>query len=192
MVISHGVVPHLASIKLAKKAINELGRVTKKGGMLFINSGVDNPGVIEKFITPAFRKAYMLDNDFKNFIDNISPKKIKSEIEKVYKLANKHDNSLTKKILGNIDKLINLDTCTFIQNHLQVKNRFCENNELNEKWTKKEMSRSNFYNIKRIREFYHPRYDFRKYLSPFHFFKKNRISRIFYGNGHVKLVGQKK
>tara|TARA_B100000029_G_scaffold184448_1_gene182038 strand:+ start:2088 stop:3026 length:939 start_codon:yes stop_codon:yes gene_type:complete len=190
LVISHGVIIHLANVKLAKRAIQELGRVTKKGGMLFINSGVDSPGIIEKFVTPAFRKAYLLDKNFKKFIDTISPKVIKREIEKIYKQAHKYDKSLTKKTLKNIDKLINLDTCTFIQNHLQVKNRYCE--QMDEKWTSKEMSKAKFHNIKRIREFYHTRYDFRKYLSPFHFFKKNNISNVFYGNGHVKLIGKKK
>jgi len=188
-VASNGVIMHLETEDLARQALRELSRVTKKGGYFYCYSGVDKPGLVDRYISPAFRKAYAENADFKYFIDNIDHKKITKELKKAFADARKIDKTLSKSFIKSIEKLFTLDSTTFIQNALQVPVQ--QGPTLSFEWVKKELEAIGLSNIRRISDRYWIRNDFRKYLAPLHYYRNLEIARLFYGGGHVKVIAQK-
>jgi ubiquinone/menaquinone biosynthesis C-methylase UbiE len=136
-VASNGVIMHLETEDLASQALRELSRVTKKGGYLYCYSGVDKPGLVDRYISPAFRKAYAENEDFKCFIDNIDHEKITKELKKAFTDARKIDKTLSKSFIKSIEKLFTLDSSTFVQNVLQVPAQ--QGPTLSFEWVKKEL-----------------------------------------------------
>ncbi len=188
-VASNGVIMHLETKESAAEAVRELSRVTKKGGRLYVYSGVDEPGLVDRYIAPAFRKAYVENTDFKKFIDEIDPVKVVNELRKAFIDARNIDKTLSKSFIKSIEKLFTLDSTTFIQNVLQVPIQ--QGTTLGFNWVKKELEANGLYNIRRISERYWIRNDFRKYLAPLHYYRDLEIARLFYGGGHVKVIAEK-
>jgi len=189
LVVCNGVIMHLKSPDNAILAIRELSRVTRTGGFLYIYSGVETPGIVDRYIVPALRRAYMEDNNFKKFIDTINYKKITAELKETYGKALAFDKSIKKSFIECIDDLFTLDSQTFTQNMLQVPIQ--QGNKLGFNWLKTQLKSCGLKNIRRIKERYWIRNDYRKYLAPIHYYKKNNISKLFYGDGHVKVIAQK-
>ena len=94
-------------------------RVVKKGGALYAYIGYE-AGVIEKYIVPAFRRAYVEDNSFKSLIDNLNEKNLAKIVDGYITFATENDDSLEVLKLQSFMDLITLDTIKFIQNVLQV------------------------------------------------------------------------
>jgi hypothetical protein len=86
--------------------------------------------------------------------------------------------------------LITLDTTTFWQNMLQVPVQ--QGPLLSEDWGRAEMEKNGLINIRRPKGSYWIRNDFRRFLAPFHYSLQSPIAKLFYGNGHVKLMAEKK
>jgi SAM-dependent methyltransferase len=188
-VVSNGVLMHLASQDDAILAVKELSRVTKKGGYLYIYSGIESPGIVDRYIVPSLRQAYMEDKIFKKFIDNINHKKISSELKKIFVKARTFDKSISKSFIETIKNLFTLDSQTFTQNMLQVPIQ--QGNKLGYDWLKTQLKSSGLKNIRRIKEQYWVRNDYRKYIAPLHYFKKTGVAKLFYGGGHVKVIAKK-
>lgn len=188
-VASNGVIMHLETQEDAAIALRELSRVTKKGGYLYIYTGVDQPGIVDRYIAPALRKAYVEDEDFRRFIDNIDHQKITQELKKSFIDARKFDKSLPKSFVKSIEKLFTLDSATFTQNMLQVPIQ--QGPTLGFEWAKKELENIGMSNIRRVKERYWIRNDYRKFLAPLHYFRELEVARLLYGGGHVKIVAEK-
>ena len=188
-VASNGVIMHLENEDHAKKALKELSRVTSKGGCLFVYSGMDRPGIMDKYILPTFRKAYSEDKDFKSFIDNIDHEKVNKEIINCLNDGRNIDSSIPDELIKLIPSLFTLDTTTFLQNVLQVPNQ--QGPKLDFEWVKNALLECGFKKIKRIPDKYWKRNDLRKFLAPFHYYREYKISKLIYGGGHVKVVAQK-
>lgn len=188
-VVSNGVIMHLASPDDAILAIKELGRVTKKGGHLYIYSGIESPGIVDRYIVPSLRQAYAEDKIFKKFIDTINHKKISSELKNFFVKARAFDKSISKSFIKTIKNLFTLDSQTFTQNMIQVPIQ--QGNKLGYDWLKTQLKNSGLKNIRRIKEQYWVRNDYRKYIAPLHYFKKKGIAKLFYGGGHVKVIAKK-
>ena len=118
-VASNGVLMHLESIERACLAFSEMCRIVKKGGALYAYIGYE-AGVIEKYIVPAFRRAYAEDNSFKSLIDNLNEKNLAKIVDRYITFATENDDSLEVLKLQPFMDLITLDTIKFIQNVLQV------------------------------------------------------------------------
>jgi len=186
IVFSNGVIMHLSSIAEAESALKELARVTKPGGYLYVYVGLGQ-GVIDKYILPAFRKAYQEEPNFKDFIDNISPEKFHSLFSFIENVSS--DNSSSKENLSELKPLFDIDLCTFIQNVLQVPNQ--QGVDLTYEWACKQFENLGFEDVKQCPQVYINRQNIRKYFAPFHFDTKNPISQIFYGGSHVRVIGRK-
>jgi SAM-dependent methyltransferase len=188
-VASNGVLMHLETVEMASQAITELTRVTKHGGVLYSHIGIDKPGIVDRYIVKALRTAYLEDEEFKNFINNLNPDSLNSELSSIYKECSMHDPRLLDFLSSLSHGLITLDSTTFWQNMLQVPVQ--QGPLLSEDWGRSVMENNGLINIRRPKGTYWIRNDFRKFLAPIHFSLGSNTAKIFYGNGHVKLVAEK-
>jgi len=189
LVCSNGVIMHLNGLEEAEKAVAEMARVTKKGGKLYLYVGVSKPGIVDRYIVPSLRKAYFEDKEFKHLIDTIKPDEIQSDLQDVFDSAANNDATISKSDACEIIKLITLDTTTFLQNMLQVPIQ--QGPLLGFDWVCNILDKNGFSQIQRIPNKYWSRKDIRKFLAPFHFKSENRLSKIFYGDGHLKIIATK-
>jgi ubiquinone/menaquinone biosynthesis C-methylase UbiE len=190
-VASNGVLMHLETVDLAEVAIREMSRVTVNGGVVYAYIGIDKPGIVDRYIVKSLRQAYVEDDEFREWVDNLTPDSITSEISSVYSEASTYDNSNICELAENFKDLFTLDSVTFIQNLLQVPIQ--QASLLSENWGTGVMRAAGLTDVRRVQENYWVRNDFRKYLAPFHFaVRDSKIARLMYGNGHVKLSGWKR
>ena len=188
-VTSNGVLMHLESIEMAKTALSELARVTVGGGVLYAHIGIDKPGIVDRYIVKSLRQAYVEDPEFRLFIDKLNPDDVVSQLTEIYSSAVDIDDSLNPSFLKLIGELFTLDSATFFQNMLQVPVQ--QGPLLSLRWGMEMMRDLGLVKIRRVPEVYWIRNDFRKYLAPIHYRIDSPISKLFYGNGHVKLVAEK-
>jgi len=188
-VASNGVIMHLETEVDAAEAIREMGRVTKPGGSMYVYSGVDKPGIVDNYIVPALRRAYAEDRDFRRFVDELDHRRVAEELKVSFAEARKYDKSLPKAIIGSIDRLITLDTTTFLQNLLQVPVQ--QGPRLGWEWVSGQLKALGFVNIRRVQERYWVRNDVRKFLAPLHYFRQRELAGLLYGGGHVRVMADK-
>jgi hypothetical protein len=144
---------------------------------------------VDRYIVKTLRSAYQEDEEFRSFIDTINPKFINSAILEFFNKCSKYDPRLVEISEDLLNNLITLDSTTFWQNMLQVPIQ--QGPKLSEEWGMKTMSKHGLKNIRRPAGTYWIRNDFRGYLAPIHFSLDSPIARLFYGNGHVKLIADK-
>ncbi len=188
-VASNGVIMHLESQEDAAIALSELGRVAKRGGSVYVYTGIEQPGIIDKYIVPALRKAYEEDAEFRGFIDHIDNKKVAEELKTIFSAARNFDESIPQSLIESIDNLFTLDSATFAQNMLQVPCQ--QGSKLGFDWAKCQLERLGLSNIRRVKERYWMRNDYRKFLAPLHYHREVGIARLLYGGGHVKVIADK-
>lgn len=188
-VASNGVIMHLESVDQAKLALKELARVTRPGGFLYVYVGIDQPGIVDEYIVPALRQAYKENNEFRSYIDQLSPQKVHHEIEECYSAASSYDPLFTQELIKSVSSLFTLDTSTFFQNLLQVPIQ--QGPKLSYEWASSALKAAGFNQITRIPERYWQRSDFRRFLAPLHYRRDVPLAKILYGGGHIKLVAKK-
>ena len=162
----------------------------REGGGVYSHIGIDKPGIVDRYIVKALRQAYQEDDEFRNFIDNINSESINNEISLIYRNCQEYDRRLSEFPLQLLTTLITLDTTTFWQSMLQVPVQ--QGPLLSEDWGRAEMEKNGLINIRRPKGSYWIRNDFRRFLAPFHYSLQSPIAKLFYGNGHVKLMAEKK
>jgi SAM-dependent methyltransferase len=189
-VTSNGVLMHLETVEMAEFALAELSRVARQGGVVYSHIGIDKPGIVDRYIVKSLREAYQVETEFRDFIDSLKPEAIVSELSDIYQSGLMHDDTLSPAIISLVASLFTLDSATFFQNMLQVPVQ--QGPRLSEEWGFSTMRQVGLTNVRRVKEFYWKRNDFRKYLAPIHYRLDSPTARLFYGNGHVKLVGDKR
>lgn len=188
-VISHGVLMHLENINKTKIALKELVRVTKKGGYIYLYTGFDKPGIVDKYILPSLRKAYKEDKNFRYFIDKLDYRKITKNLIECFHSAKRYDKNLNKHFLNLISGLFTIDSETFVKNVLQVPVQ--QGNLLGFDFIKRELKKLGMKNIRKIPEIYWIRNDFRRFFAPLHYRLDVPLCNILYGGGHVKMICSK-
>lgn len=188
-VINNGVLMHLESVELAERAMKELARVTDRGGCLYVYTGVDKPGLMDRYILPALRKAYAEDAEFRQFVDTIDPADVSGQIAECFKTASEKDPSIPANLGPALAGLFTLDSATFTQNALQVPMQ--QGPKLSEDWAREQLYKLGMKSIRRVPERYWVRNDIRRYLAPLHYRLDLKIPRMLYGNGHVKMICEK-
>jgi len=182
-VCCHGVLPHLANKQEFYRGFKELSRMTKKGGFLYVVTGVYG-GLVEAII-PTVREYYRSNDEFKNLVDNISP----GDFDKVFdfieeKIFIYEDEQI--RIRKYFRELFDVDLCVTIQNVLQVPIRIILSpNEMLELF-----HFNGFDDVKQLKR-YVKRSNIRRFLAPLHYHRDELISRILYGQGNLEFLGMK-
>ena len=184
---SNGVIMHLNGIEEAERAMSEMARVTKKGGLLYVYVAIST-GIVDKYILPAMRDAYREVPELQKFIDTLTPEKLHAATDGLVDTAREHDPEIAAPLKSAFDSLT-LDTITFWQNVLQVPVQL--GNDLSEQWGREQFEKLGFVNVKRIPSVYWKRNDMRRYLVPAHYNTDNPVANLLYGDGHIKLIGEK-
>lgn len=188
-VASIGVIMHLESIAESEIAIREMARVTRVGGHLYVYVGIDKPGLVDEYIVPALRNAYKNNKEFQEYVDQLSPERVRSDIRDCYMSAAAHDPAITPEFVDAALRLFTLDSSTFLQDLLQVPMQQAP--KLSAEWAKGILESAGFGEIERVPERYWQRSDFRKFLAPLHYRRDVPLAKLLYGGGHIKLSAKK-
>ncbi len=182
-VVCHGVLIHLNNIAEAKAAFAELARVTKPGGYLYTVYGIVG-GLFEGAIIPAIRKYYEENNDFQNFIDNVSPNHFHQTIDTIMKGMEHNSGELIN--LQFLKTLFDIDFSVFLQNVTQVPVRLT----MDEGLIRSLYSNNVMSEVRRLRR-YVKRENIRKFFAPLHYEVEHPISKLLYGTGNLEFIGKK-
>lgn len=182
----NGVMLHLNNTDESEKAFAELVRVTKPGGLLYTVYGTVG-GIYEGAINLWIRDYYRNNAEFKNIIDNISPKTFSELLSFISSEIEKHAGE--KIDLSSFESLFDVDLCVTIQNVIQAPIRLTQ--ELNQEWVEKQCVKNMCEDLKRLQR-YVKRENVRKFLAPFHFNKEHWVSRLLYGEGNLEFICRKK
>jgi len=183
-VACHGVLLHLNNMKEVDKAFSELARVTKRReGYLYTVFGSVG-GLFEDAINPAIREHYRKNEEFKNFIDNISPKYFADALQLIKKtIFRKMGQRLSLKFF---EGLFDEEYCVTIQNIIQAPVRL----SIDENYILNLYSKRGFKKTKRLKRFV-KRSNIRKFFAPLHYERDNRISKILYGSGNLEFISHR-
>ncbi|WP_419813313.1 class I SAM-dependent methyltransferase [Bacterioplanoides sp.] len=185
-VSSNGVLVHLNDTDQAGKSFEELARVTKSGGHLYVVLGTTG-GLFEEEVFPAVRRFYNKNETFKNLVDNISPELIQKLLGQHEKVTNEHADE--KVNYEKFAQLFDYDFCAFLQNVIQAPTRYCT--DLDENWVRKMFADHGFEEPKRCRRFVQ-RKNIRKHFAALHYDMTSTMSQILYGNGNMEWIAKKK
>jgi ubiquinone/menaquinone biosynthesis C-methylase UbiE len=179
-----GVLHHSKSVK---KGIEELCRVTKSEGYIYIET-YGAGGIIRDF-TSALRNKYSNDISFKNIVDNLSVKQIQTFIYWLLGEMNRNGDTLVQSdgIQNLIELLFDEDLILTIKDRIQAP-VYTENTESE---LRDFLSRNGIINIRRLKRYPYLK-NIRRFLSPIYNEYQNDIAHLLYGDGQVQLIGQKK
>lgn len=179
----HGVMIHLNTIDEVKKAFSELTRVTKNNGYLYTVFGSVG-GLFEDAINPALREYYRTNQEFKKFIDEISPK----DFQDVFKIIKNSPNNALEEWFTNtlLQNFFDEEYCVMIQNIIQAPIRL----KVNEDLIRELYEKNNFRDLTRLKRFV-KRENIRKFFAPLHYERDSRLSKLLYGGGNLEFLGRK-
>ena len=188
VVASNGVWMHMGSVELADQAFREHARVTKSGGSLYAYVG-STQSIMDRYLLPAWRQAYQEVPEFRAIIDGLTPERMKNYGARYLQTLAAHDPTVDIAAVGSLLSLFTLDTVTFFQNALQAPTQLGP--QLSEAWARTHYEALGFTNVRRVGDRYWRRNDIRKFAAPLHFDHEHPIGRVIYGDGHVKMMGEK-
>ena len=180
-----GVITHLANKSQVEKSIDELCRVTKKEGKLFL-SFMSGGGLIETVISNAMKEYYRENKLFKEFIDDISPSDLHEGIDFITEKMQENGSIIDMTLVNQFKSLLDEDLCVSYQNTIQSETRFSHSQE----FIKARLERNGFNDYTRIKR-YVKRNNLKKFLSPLHYYNENKFSKILYGEGWCDTISTK-
>ena len=179
-----GVLPHLADDSQVEKTIQELGRVTKPSGYLFV-SYLGGGGLIETKIHNGAREYYKESPEFAAFIDNIKPTMLHDIVDFAAHNVSIHNEETLN--MDFIKSLLDEDLCIAIQNLLQAQRREHHRQEYVNGLLKIEG-----FTYPKLLKRYVKRKNIRKFVAPFHYNFEHPFSKLLYGDGWIDCIVQKR
>jgi len=167
--------------KKYKTIIRNLSKYVKKNGFIYISSY--GKGGLIRDITNLLRKEVKRNKNLRTYIERMNFKDFKNFIistSKIYEV-NPKKYKTEFDIFFNEDLLLSLKDRLLAENYLEI-----GYDEI--KSILKKNSFTNFHNL----SFYPKFNNFRKFLSPFYFYKNYSLSKILYGEGLPQIIAQKK
>ncbi len=157
------------------KSIEELCRLVKKGGYIYIEA-YGSGGIIRE-ITNTLRLKVKKEKKFKYFIKNLEKKDIRNFLIYIFSINSK------KKI----NELIDEDLILTIKDRLLSPLYL----EFSDKEITEILKKKNFYKIKRLKR--KPNFkNIRKFLVKLYFNYDNKYSKFFYGSGMPCIFAKKR
>jgi len=181
-VLCVGVLHHTVD---AMRGMQELTRVTKKGGCLYIT--IQGKGGLMKEITNLLRDKYARDTQFKELIDGLD----KSHFLELWRWLNgimrERGDTMGENIpVSYINELFNKDLVLTIKDRITAPTY----DEYAEKEIVDWLRDNGFIKITRLTR-YPIITNIRRFLCPFYYKYDHRFSRILYGDGHIQIKATK-
>tara|TARA_B110000438_G_C15684321_1_gene593822 strand:- start:299 stop:1009 length:711 start_codon:yes stop_codon:yes gene_type:complete len=168
------------------QGIKELSRVTKVGGIIYLNTfGI---GGLVRELTNFFREKYQRENGiFNYFIDNLSPDQIIDFIQWLISNMGKNGDEFGKKLdLNMLKELIDLDLVLTIKDRITAPSYY----EISEGDIRRFLESNGFGNVTRLTRY--PRLkNVRRFLAPLYSDFESQYARFFYGSGNIQIKAQK-
>ena len=177
-----GVLHHTADLFLG---IKELGRVTKKGGVIYLETY--GKGGLIRDIVSLLRKKYKKDNDFRLFVDNLTHKEIQQLFivikNKMIEKKDKMGEKIKEKVLFElVDEDLVLTIKDRIMSPVYLEHSYDE--------IKQFLEDIGFSNIKRLQRY--PKFNnLRRFLAPLYSDYTSKWSKILYGSNMPHILAQK-
>ncbi len=163
------------------KGLKELARVTKKGGLLYIN--VYGSGGLVRDVETFFRDKYIRDSRFKRFVDNLNGDYFMEMWDWVVSSMAEHGDKLGKLIPKFLIKqMFNEDLVLTIKDRITAPLY----HQSTEKELTEKLRKNGFTKIERLKR-YPKQNNIRKFLNPFYFQYDHKFSRLLYGEGNLQL-----
>jgi len=163
------------------KGIEELLRVTKKGGMLCLV--LYGKGGLVRDITTLLRERYRSDDSFKKQIDTLNKAKIHAFFEWLIDSMNEAGDKVDKEpFMKHIAKFFDDDLVLTIHDRILAP----VYHETSEEELTRFLKNRGVKEITRLSRY--PRYkNMRRFLSPMYNDYKSEFSQLFYGDGAVQI-----
>lgn len=143
-------------------------------------------GLIETVISNAMKEQYKDNDDFKEFIDNICPKDLYEGVDFVVQKMEENGSFINKPMVNILKGLLDEDLCISYQNTIQSETRFSHSQD----FIKNILKKNGFNDYVRLKR-YVKRNNLKKFLSPLHYYDKNKFSKILYGEGWCDTISTK-
>jgi ubiquinone/menaquinone biosynthesis C-methylase UbiE len=154
-----------------KKSLNELCRVTKKNGYIYIEAY--GKGGLVRDLTTALRIKFKTSSNFRKLILNLSTFQVRDFCRYFFERKNINNLIDDDLILTIKDRIMSPIYQEFSQDEIVVI-----------------LKKNKFKNIKKLRRF--PKFmNFRKYLSKFYYNHDHKYSKILYGSGMPHILAKK-
>ncbi|MBI4676490.1 MAG: class I SAM-dependent methyltransferase [Elusimicrobia bacterium] len=177
-----GVLHHTAD---PFRGLRELGRVTKRGGMLHLE--IYGKGGLLRDVTSLLRRRYRADSGFKRFIEDLSASRLRSTLRWVLaEMARRADPLAGRVPMKVLHELFDQDLVLTVKDRLQAP----AYREDSEEEVVSELRRQGFSRIERLSRY--PRYgNIRRFLSPLYNDYRHPLARLLYGSGLIQLKAVK-
>lgn len=178
-----GVLPHIPTLEQLEVIFKEMARVTKLGGFFF-TSYLSQGGSLMDVLDTSVRQYYRENEQFKKFVDNISPELINMLLDFIVEKTKYHTSEEID--LSQLKILFDEDLCITIQNTIQCHTR----RNISKEYIEELLLENGFNNAKRLKR-YVERNNIRKFVSPLHYYDENEFAKLFYSNGYIDCIAQK-
>ncbi len=177
-----GVLHHSADVF---QGLQELGRVTKIGEVLYIHTY--GAGGLVREMTSFFREKYSQDESFKGIVDNLTAQKLQQGILEIFASMERHGDSFGKKIPVNlVDELVDDDLVLTIQDRIAAP----AYHEHTEEQLRACLEEEGFHQIERLTRYPYLK-NMRRFLSPLYCEYDSEIAKLCYGSGLIQLKAMK-
>jgi ubiquinone/menaquinone biosynthesis C-methylase UbiE len=170
-----------------RHGFNELARVTAKGGITFMTIMGNANGLLYEFIN-YLRDKYKLDASFRSMIDDLNIDVIREQADWILSEKKKQEGT-TEIEEAFIHSLFDADLVLTIKDRIQAPTY--HNFDFTEKQIYGWFEEKNFKNIKRITRYTKNFNNLRKYLAPMYHDYNNPLSRFWFGDGYIQMMGSK-
>lgn len=167
------------------RGLQELARVTKAGGMLYVLL-YGQGGLIREFVS-FLREKYKCDQEFKFIVDNLEARHFADLFQWISSEMYSHGDDAGQKIsLSTVKDLFDRDLVLTIRDRVAAP-VYHENSEEDiVHWLKT----NGFTSVERLTRY--PSYrNVRRFLAPFYYRYDHKLSRLLYGSGAVQLKALK-
>jgi SAM-dependent methyltransferase len=182
-VACHGVLVHLNDLGEVERAVAELGRVTKRGGLLYTVYGVVG-GIWEDCIFPAVREHYRRNETFRRVVDDISPNDFGHLVTLIERGLEVHEGRRVD--LSWLRDALDTDLCVTIQNIVQAPVRL----RVDEAMIRRMYKENGFVNVRRLKRYVH-RKNIRRFAAPLHYEREDPLVQTIYGSGNLEFIAEK-
>lgn len=180
-----GGLEHIPTRTQLEKTIEEIARVTKKGGF-FYTSYLAQGGSLMDVLDSSVRQYYRENRSFKNFVDHITPELLDQLFVFILEKMQQHNNEDPEIDLNKLKTLFDEDLCISIQNTIQCHTRW----NLDKDYAEEVFQKNGFGKPTRLKR-YVKRNNIRKFVSPLHYYHDHEFAKILYGDGFIDCIMEK-
>jgi ubiquinone/menaquinone biosynthesis C-methylase UbiE len=180
-----GVLHHSAD---AARGFAELARVTRPGGHCFVSIMCNGDGALYRCFN-ALREVYARDPEFRKTVQELSQEKLDSGLDW---LLSEKDNHEAERIPGEnafFRSLFDRDLLLTIKDRIEAPTyyEFAISEAMMRNW----YERAGFTEVRRVTRYTKHFQNLRRFLAPMYLHYDHPISRFWFGEGYVQVVGRK-